>query len=283
KKSTFVFLAFLAVSQGILRQQLEEGGLFEDYRRKFSYKPAAKFLPGMSRVNEMYCLSPVSLSLSLSLDKHVKTFSVSYGSGYAAGSPGYDLIKISNLYVEHQIFSLTVTEEAFLGFVPWDGILGLAFPGLSHEGGTPIFNNMWNQDGVFMNGAVSIEGSVLILGGTDSSYYTGSMQWIPLYQATNFWNIQIQRCAASVDSGTSFIIGPSKDINNINGWLGAFSDQYGDAAVSYSNTDLLPDISASGCRTGFASGTWILGEVFMQQFYAAFDFNNNRVGFAQAV
>ena len=59
--------------------------------------------------------------------------------------------QISNLYVEHQIFGLTVTEEAFLGFVPWDGILGLAFPGLSHEGGTPIFNNIWNQGKIPQN------------------------------------------------------------------------------------------------------------------------------------
>lgn len=58
------------------------------------------------------------------------------------------------------------------------------------------------QDGVCMNEAVltflknlyvSSWGSMLILGGTDSSYYTGDIKWIPLYKATNFWNIQIQR------------------------------------------------------------------------------------------
>lgn len=38
-------------------------------------------------------------------------------------------------------------------------------------------------------------------------------------------------CAAIVDSGTSLIIGPSKDIDNINGWLGAFPDQNGDVSV----------------------------------------------------
>lgn len=39
----------------------------------------------------------------------------------------------------------------------------------------------------------SVEGSVLVLGGTDPSYYTGGLKWIPLHQASNFWNILIQR------------------------------------------------------------------------------------------
>lgn len=38
-------------------------------------------------------------------------------------------------------------------------------------------------------------------------------------------------CEAVVDSGTSLIIGPSKDIDNINGWLGSFTDPYGDVSV----------------------------------------------------
>ncbi|XP_029287594.1 pepsin A-like [Cottoperca gobio] len=374
-KSAFVLLAFLTVSQGILRiplmrgksarQQLEESGLFQEYRSKFPFNPAAKFLPrndhsvvpltfdpdttiygeiGIGTPPQLFKVLfdtgssdlwvPSTSCTSSACDKHVKfsssasstfqagtkTFHISYNSGYASGSTGYDLIKISDLCVEHQIFGLTETEADFMASVPWDGVLGLAFPGLSLEGGTPIFNSMWNQGKLLQNMfsmylSSSVEGSMLILGGTDSSYYTGGIKWIPLYEATNFWNIQIQSitingntvgcsgsCAAVVDSGTSFITGPNKDIDNINGWLGAFSDQYGDAAVSCSNTDLLPDIvfnihgynfalppstyvikSASGCRTGFATGTWILGEVFMRQFYTAFDITNNMVGFAQAV
>ncbi|XP_037640287.1 pepsin A-like [Sebastes umbrosus] len=349
------------------RQQLEESGLFDEYRTKFPYNPAAKFLPRNEQsevpltfdpdttyygeigigtppqffkvlfdtgssdlwVPSVSCTSSAcdqhakfSSSASSTFEAGTKTFRLSYYSGYVAGSTGYELIKISDLYVAHQIFGLTETEATFLGSVPWDGILGLAFPGLSHEGGTPLFNNLWNQGKIPQNMfsmylSSSVEGSMLMLGGMDSSYYTGSINWIPLYKATNFWNIQIQSitingntvacsgsCEASVDSGTSFITGPSKDINNINGWLGTSANQYGEAVVSCSNTDLLPDImfnidgysfalppsayvikSASGCRTGFAGvpGPWILGEVFMRQFYTVFDVNNSRVGFAQAV
>ncbi|XP_034079634.1 pepsin A-like [Gymnodraco acuticeps] len=374
-KSAFVFLAFLAVSQGILRiplkrgksarQQLDERGLFQEYRKKFPYNPTAKFLPRVEQTvvqltfdpdttyygeigigtppqvfkvlfdtgssdlwvpstscNSSACGNHVMFSSSASstFEAGSNTFRISYISGYASGTTGYDIVKVGDLYVEHQIVGLADEEANFLYYVPWDGILGLAFPGLSQEGGTPIFYNMWNQGKIPQNMfsmylSSSLEGSMLFLGGTDHSYYSGSLNWIPLYGATNFWNIQIQSitingntvacsggCEAVVDSGTSYIIGPSKDINNINGWLGASTDQFGEASVSCRNTNSLPEImfningynfalppsayviqSSSGCSTGFGAGPWILGEVFMRQYYTAFDIGNNRVGFAQSV
>ncbi|XP_070758164.1 pepsin A-like [Enoplosus armatus] len=374
-KSAFVLLGLLAVSQGLLRiplkrgksarQLLEARGLFEEYRRKFPYNPAAKFLPrneqsvvpmafdpdvtyygviGVGTPPQLFkvlfdtgssdlwvpsisCTSTAcshhskfNSSASSTFQAGTKPFYISYNSGFASGSTGYDTIKISDLYVEHQIFGVTETEDIFLMFVPWDGVLGLAFPGMALEGGPPIFDNMWNQGKIPQNMfsmylSSSVEGSMFILGGTDPSYYTGSIKWIPLYHATNYWNILIQSitingntvacsasCEATVDSGTSVIIGSGQDINNINGWLGASTNQNGEGLVTCSSTNLLPDIvfningysfalppsayvmkSASGCTTGFAPGPWILGEVFMRQFYTAFDISNNMVGFAQAV
>ncbi|KAF7670168.1 hypothetical protein LDENG_00068150 [Lucifuga dentata] len=374
-KCFVVLLAFLAVSDGLLRipltrgksarELLEEKGLFEEYRKKFPYDPAAEFVPRMDQnvvpmtydpdttyygiigigtppqffkvlfdtgssdlwVPSISCTSSAcshhakfNSKASATFQAGSHPFYISYNTGFAAGSTGYDTIMISDFYVENQIFGLTDTEAAFLGSVPFDGILGLAFPSRSHVGGTPIFYNMWNQGKIPLNLfsmylSRSVEGSMIILGGTDPSYYTGGITWIPVHQPTGFWNIQIQsitingntvacsgKCEAVVDSGTSLIIGPSKDIDNINGWLGAYTDQNGDAVVSCDNVNFLPDIvfningysfslppsayitkSVSGCRTGFATGSWILGEVFMQQFYTAFDIGNNMVGFAQAV
>lgn len=59
--------------------------------------------------------------------------------------------QISDLYVEHQIFGITEMEAVFLESVPWDGILGLAFPGMAFKEGTPVFYSMWNQGKIPQN------------------------------------------------------------------------------------------------------------------------------------
>ncbi|KAM3877820.1 pepsin A-like [Diretmus argenteus] len=335
-KSAVVLLALVAVSEGLVkiplmrgksaRQLLQEKGLFEEYRSKFPYNPAAKFHPvddqsalpmtfdpdvtyygviGIGTPPQFFkvlfdtgssdlwvpgtkCTSYIcnhhaqfNSTASSSFQASTKSFTISYGTGFMSGTSGYDTIKISDIHVEHQIFGLSEMEALFLDSVPWDGILGLAFPGLSVETGTTVFENMWSQGVIPQNLFSMYLSSITINGNTVAC--SGS-------------------CEAVVDSGTSLIIGPSKDINNINGWVGAYTDQSGSAIVGCSNTDVMPDIvfningysfslppsayvmkSGSSCRTGLEPGVWILGEVFMRHFYTVFDFSNNRVGFAQAV
>ena len=38
-------------------------------------------------------------------------------------------------------------------------------------------------------------------------------------------------CQAIIDTGTSQIVGPTNDIANMNAWVGAKTDQYGDVRV----------------------------------------------------
>uniref|UniRef100_A0A667WZG3 pepsin A n=1 Tax=Myripristis murdjan TaxID=586833 RepID=A0A667WZG3_9TELE len=341
------------------RQVLEEKGLFEEYRRKFPYNPSAKFQPRVDQslvpitfdpemtyygvigigtppqffkvlfdtgssdlwIPSINCTSPAcydhakfNSTASSTFQAGSKSFSISYGTGFMSGITGYDTIK-------HQIFGLSHFEAPFLEAVPWDGILGLALPGISVEGGTTVINNMWNQVLIFLaimlffTTSSSVEGSMLILGGTDPLYFSGGINWVPVHGATGFWAIIIESitingntvacsgsCQAIVDSGTSLIVGPSKDINNINGWVGAYTDQFGNE-VGSCNLNVMPDIvfningyslslppsayvmqnrCSAACKTGFESGSWILGEVFMRQFYTVFDIGNNMVGFAQA-
>ncbi|MCJ8734941.1 hypothetical protein PDJAM_G00241220 [Pangasius djambal] len=209
-----------------------------------------------------------------------------------------------------------------------DGILGLAYQSIASDGATPVFDNMMSQ-GLVSQDVFSVylssktlfkfysgqQGSELLFGEIDTSYYTGSIYWIPL-SSESYYQITMDSvsingqtvacsggCQAIVDTGTSLIVGPSSDISNINSWVGATVDQYGDATVSCSNIQSMPSvtftingytftISASsyvsqtsyGCNTGFSGSgdsLWILGDVFIRNYYTIFNRQSNSVGLAQ--
>ncbi|XP_030632480.1 pepsin A-like [Chanos chanos] len=348
-----------------VRQTLEERGLWDEHRTKFSYDPTTKFNNRLDTEKEPLTYAPLQtyygiVSIgnppqsfkvvfdtgsadfwvpsvycdSAACNNHAKfnpnmssTFRsssiplyIAYGTGSMTGVLGYDMLMIGDVYVQNQVFGLSETESEYLVYMPYDGILGLAFISDATEDFTPVFNNLVAQGRVSQNLfsfylTSSEEGSVVILGGTDPAYHSGSIQWIPLSQQQK-WQIEMQSivisentvacigsCSAIVDTGTALIVGPTTDINNIYGWVGAYVDQSGDAIVSCSNIDLMPDVIfqingytfslpasayvyqfGSTCRVGFETGGdfWILGDVFLREYYSVFDRENNMVGFAKA-
>lgn len=165
-------------------------------------------------------------------------------------------------------------------------------------------------------------GSELILGGDDPTKYTGSIQYVPLTHET-FYVIAMQdvsggdgqaigcggNCGAILDSGTSFIVGPTIAVNKIASLAGAqYNSSAGVYTLSCTSLSNLPSIvfkingvsypltpaqyvinMVSSCVLGFigdgeASITWdfgwILGDVFMRPYYTVFDKESNRIGFA---
>uniref|UniRef100_A0A8C4LMC0 Pepsin A n=1 Tax=Equus asinus asinus TaxID=83772 RepID=A0A8C4LMC0_EQUAS len=255
-----------------------------------------------------------------------ESVSITYGTGSMTGVLGYDTVRVGGIEDTNQIFGLSESEPgSFLYYAPFDGILGLAYPSISASGATPVFDNMWDQ-GLVSQDLFSVylssddeSGSVVMFGGIDSSYYSGSLNWVPVSNE-GYWQITVDSitmngesiacsggCQAIVDTGTSLLAGPHSAIDNIQSYIGASEDSSGEAVISCSSIDSLPDIvftlngvefplspsayilqEDDSCISGFegmdvdtSSGElWILGDVFIRQYFTVFDRANNQVGLA---
>uniref|UniRef100_A0A8C3YVX5 Pepsin A n=1 Tax=Catagonus wagneri TaxID=51154 RepID=A0A8C3YVX5_9CETA len=284
-------------------------------------------------VPSVYCSSIACSNHNLFNPEDSSTFeatsqelSITYGTGSMTGILGYDTVKVGGISDTNQIFGLSETEPgSFFYYAPFDGILGLAYPSISASSATPVFDNMWDE-GLVSQDLFSVylssnddSGSVVLFGGIDSSYYTGSLNWVPV-SVEGYWQITLDSvtmdgetiacsggCQAIVDTGTSLLAGPTTAISNIQSDIGASENFYGEMTISCSAINSLPDIvftingvqyplspsayilqEDGSCVSGFegmdvstSSGElWILGDVFIRQYFTVFDRANNRVGLA---
>ncbi|XP_062450951.1 cathepsin E [Rhea pennata] len=261
-------------------------------------------------------------------------FSIQYGTGSLTGIIGSDHVTVEGLTVPNQQFAESISEpgKTFLE-AEFDGILGLAYPSLAVDGVTPVFDNMMAQNlvelpmfSVYMSSNQdSPVGGELLFGGFDPSRFVGNLNWVPVTQQ-GYWQIQIDNiqvggvvvfcasgCQAIVDTGTSLLTGPSKDIKELQKYIGAMPVD-GEYIVDCNNLSIMPNVTftingvlytlnaqayvlteygdgMATCISGFqgldiappAGPLWILGDVFIRQFYSVFDRGNNRVGLAPAV
>ncbi|XP_063307581.1 cathepsin E-A-like [Pelobates fuscus] len=257
-------------------------------------------------------------------------FFIQYGTGNVTCEIAVDQVTIQDITVRNQPFGESILEpgNAFVN-MPFDGILGLAYPSLAAGGCTPVFDNMINQHLVespvfafYLSSDPNLSnGGELTFGGIDTSLFTGQLNWVPVtYQG--YWQIQLDNiqvaneialcsegCQAILDTGTSMLIGPTSAIAlllNLTG-LGDidFNGEYEFdcyylcmlASVTFTINEIGYTLSPAeytvnngngSCSSGFqgldipsSNGPlWILGDVFIRQYYSVFDRGNNRVGLA---
>ncbi|XP_040193555.1 cathepsin E isoform X2 [Rana temporaria] len=257
-----------------------------------------------------------------------EAFFIQYGTGNLTGILGIDQVTVQGITVQSQTFAESVSEPgSTFEDSNFDGILGLAYPNLAVDNCIPVFDNMIAQKlvelplfGVYMNrDSNSADGGELVLGGFDTSRFSGQLNWVPI-TVQGYWQIQVDSiqvagqvifcsdgCQAIVDTGTSLITGPSGDIEQLQNYIGV-TNTNGEYGVSCSTLSLMPSVTftingldysltpeqymledgGSYCSSGFqgldisppSGPLWILGDVFIGQYYSVFDRGNNRVGFA---
>uniref|UniRef100_A0A671YDP6 pepsin A n=1 Tax=Sparus aurata TaxID=8175 RepID=A0A671YDP6_SPAAU len=268
-------------------------------------------------VPSVYCSSPAcnnhakyDPAASSTYRQDGSPLDILYGTGSMTGILGYDTVMVGGIAVKNQIFGLSKTEGPFMEYIHADGFLGLAYPSISASGATPVFDNMMKQ------GQPWHKGSVVTFGGTDPNHYIAPITWIPL-SSQRFWQITMDSitingqvvacsggCQAIVDTGTSLVIGPQSDIDNINSLVGV-TVKNGEYTVSCNDIPQMPDVTFHiqgkeftlpssafirqtkhyGCLTGFDRGghsEWLLGDIFLRQFYSIYSRAQNMVGLAKA-
>ncbi|GJJ14501.1 hypothetical protein Clacol_008765 [Clathrus columnatus] len=159
------------------------------------------------------------------------SFTIEYGDGSTvSGGVETDTVTVAGIVAKNQYFSpVTTLSDEFSGD-PIDGILGMAFPALSNLGQNPFFVTAFNQGAVPQNEfafKLSSSGSSLYLGGTNSSLYTGSIEFHSVVSGSEgFWEIggasvavgsktAVSNFQTIIDTGTTLVYGPPSAVKTL--------------------------------------------------------------------
>jgi len=265
-------------------------------------------------------------SKSSTFHKNGTIFKIMYGSGPVSGVLAGDTVNMGGNVVAQQTFAeIDDVKGLGLGYSlgKFDGILGMGFQNISVDKIPTVFQNLVKSGavskGVFAFYLGNNQPGELTLGGTDSSHYTGELQYVPVTSDT-YWLTKLDSLdfngkpattATNVilDTGTSILAGPSADVKALAAQAGATPTPVNpnEYMIDCKKADSLPDITvtmsgksftlkgadyiinAGGeCLFGFTGidvpapmgPLWIMGDVFIRKFYTVFDMDNNRLGFA---
>lgn len=194
-----------------------------------------------------------------------KAFALQYGTGNCTGFLSSDNVALGGVTITDFAFGEVTTEAAdVFGQAPFDGILGMG-PALAAADQVPIPMDALVKQGTLKanvfsaylasNSNNSSKGSAMILGGTDSSYFTGEPFFVSVAKAAKilpYWLISATDilvgeksigacgwfigCEMVVDTGTSILAGPTAAINDLIAPIGTVN-------ADCSNADSLPVIN----------------------------------------
>lgn len=125
------------------------------------------------------------------------TVHTTYGSGTLAGKLGFDDVRVGPLMARDQELGL-ISEELGSAFetLPFEGIVGLGFPGLALEPNMSLFDNLAAQCRLerfqfafYLHRDPSLGGGVL-WGGVDRRLYNGTLQWFPVVEQL-YWALDL--------------------------------------------------------------------------------------------
>jgi len=225
---------------------------------------------------------------------------VIYGSGQVAGTLASDNVSMGGFTVQGQVFGLVnqMTVDLTTGTV--GGILGLAFKGLANSGATPWWQTLQNEgqwDEPVMSffltrstdASKDVSGGQMTIGGTNSSLYTGDINFTTLTQ-DQYWMIPMTAITvgtqaipltgtdqnAVIDTGTTLIGGPRTILDEMyqqipGAALGtAFSSSFADYYIIPCNTTTVVSLTFGGINYQISPRDFIVDQLTDAYCLAAF-------------
>ncbi|KAE9403076.1 acid protease [Gymnopus androsaceus JB14] len=167
---------------------------------------------------------------------------IQYGSGAVEGNLAQDTVSLGGFSVSSQTFLVAtgVTQELLDG--PVSGIMGLAFESISSTNSVPFWQALVNagdlsapemsfwltrtadeSGGSSVNGDTEVPGGVFTLGGTNTSLFSGDIEFNNVQGTPSFWMLNLSALTVqsqtvslgsssqltAIDTGTTLIGGPT--------------------------------------------------------------------------
>ncbi|XP_067237650.1 napsin-A [Chanodichthys erythropterus] len=193
-------------------------------------------------------------------------FSIRYGRGSLSGFISQDTVTLAGLKVPDQQFAEAVKQPGIVFAVArFDGVLGMAYPTISVDGITPVFDTAMaakilpqNIFSFYINRDPAGEvGGELMLGGFDEQYFDGDLHYVNVTRKA-YWQIKMDEvkvggtltlcksgCQAIVDTGTSMITGPVQEVRALQKAIGAIPLLMGEYWIDCKKIPSLPVVSLS--------------------------------------
>ncbi|XP_052405887.1 cathepsin D [Carassius gibelio] len=198
--------------------------------------------------------------------KNGTEFSIRYGRGSLSGFISQDTVTLAGLKVPNQQFGEAVKQPGIVFAVArFDGVLGMAYPSISVDGVTPVFDTAMaakilpqNIFSFYINRDPAGEvGGELMLGGFDQQYFDGDLHYVNVTRKA-YWQIKMDEvqvggtltlckngCQAIVDTGTSVITGPVQEVRALQKAIGAIPLLMGEYWIDCKRIPSLPVVSVS--------------------------------------
>ncbi|CAF5036253.1 unnamed protein product, partial [Rotaria magnacalcarata] len=234
-----------------------------------------------------------------------KEFHIQYGDGSSAsGTWSNDTVTFGSISIPNQPFAI-INSANGMKASKFDGVLGMGYQKLSSGGEIPVVWSMYLTGELslpifsFWFGSVSTgyDTGELILGGYDTSKYTGNFTYAPV-SVEGYWEFVADSVSLSIGSTTTTIatsINAILDTGTTDAILAAFPNiTVTISGVPFTLTPLMyiqiigdpfsytcySVISTLKANDANSNPIWILGDFFMRHFYNVFDMQNNRIGLA---